>query len=129
GGQGLERLTHSAMLASSAIGLMTISRESARQRFLGGRALERVWLTATRSDLALQPHTSAIFLFARALGAGGAEFDAETVGELFSLQARLRGVFEASGTEAFLFRLFPACEPLARSLRLPVTSERLGSEV
>jgi molybdopterin/thiamine biosynthesis adenylyltransferase len=127
-GHGLEKLTHSAMLASSAIGLITAPKESVRDRFLGGRALERVWLTATRRGLALQPHTSSIFLFARALGGGAAEFDGETIGELFALQARLRGVFEAQGTEVFLFRLFPTCEPLARSLRLPVVPDRLGSE-
>jgi hypothetical protein len=127
-GQGLEKLTQSALLSSSAIGLLTAPRDSIRDRFLGGRALERVWLTATRLGLSLQPHTASIFLFARALGTGGAEFDAETIGELIALQARLRGVFEASGTEVFLFRLFPQCEPLARSLRLPVSPERLGSE-
>ncbi len=128
GGQGLERLTLTALLASSAIGLVTVPRESIRERFLGGRALERVWLTATRRGLSLQPHTSSIFLFARALGGGGADFDADTIGELLALQARVRGVFEAGGTETFLFRLFPRCEPLARSLRLPVSSEKLGSE-
>lgn len=128
GGQGLERLTLSALLASSAVGLLTAPKESVRDRFFGGRALERVWLAATECGLSLQPHTSSIFLFARALGGGAAEFDAETIGELLALQARLRGVFEARGTEIFLFRLFPECEPLARALRLPITSERLGTE-
>jgi molybdopterin/thiamine biosynthesis adenylyltransferase len=128
GGEGLERLTLRALLASSAIGLVTVPKDSVRERFLGGRALERVWLTATRQGLSLQPHTSSIFLFSRALGGGGADFDAETIGELLALQARLRGVFEARGTETFLFRLFPGCEPLARSLRLPVTSQKIGPE-
>jgi hypothetical protein len=126
-GHGLEKLTRSALLSSSAIGLITAPRESIRDRFLGGRALERVWLTATRLGLSLQPHTASIFLFARALGGGGADFDAETVGELIALQARLRGAFDARGTEVFLFRLFPQCEPLARSLRLPASSRRLES--
>jgi molybdopterin/thiamine biosynthesis adenylyltransferase len=127
-GHGLEKLTSSALLSSSAIGLLTVPRESIRERFLAGRALERVWLAAARLGLSLQPHTSSIFLFARALGGGGAGFDAETVGELIALQARLRGVFEARGTEVFLFRLFPHCEPLVRSLRVPVTCEQIGSE-
>jgi molybdopterin/thiamine biosynthesis adenylyltransferase len=127
-GHGLEKLTSSALLSASAIGLLTVPRESIHERFLAGRALERVWLAAARLGLSLQPHTSSIFLFARALGGGGAAFDAETLGELIALQARLRGVFEARGTEAFLFRLFPHCEPLVRSLRVPVTCEQLGSE-
>jgi molybdopterin/thiamine biosynthesis adenylyltransferase/nitroreductase len=127
-GQGLEKLTHSALVASSAVGLLTVARDSIRERFLAGRALERVWLAATRLGLSLQPHTAPIFLFARALGAGSSEFDAETIGELLALQARLRGVFEARGAEVFLFRLFASSKPLARSLRLPVSAERLGSE-
>jgi molybdopterin/thiamine biosynthesis adenylyltransferase len=125
-GHGLEKLTASALSSSSAIGLLTVPRESIRERFLAGRALERVWLAAARLGLSLQPHTSSIFLFARALGGGGAGIDAATIGELMALQARLRGVFEARGTEVFLFRLFPRCEPLVRSLRIPVTCERLG---
>ena len=119
-GRSLERLTRNAVLASSAVGLITAPRESIENRFAVGRALERVWLTATRRGLALQPHTASLFLFARALGGGGADFDAETMGELLGLQARLRGVFQPSGTELFLFRLFPGSEPLARSLRRPV---------
>lgn len=119
-GRGLERLTRNAVLASSAVGLLTAPGDSVTDRFLAGRALERVWLTATRLGVALQPHTASLFLFARALGGGGADFDAETMGELLGLQARLRGVFQPSGSELFLFRLFPGSEPLARSLRRPV---------
>jgi len=78
--------------------------------------------------LSLQPPTASIFLFARALGGGQADFDAETMGELLGLQARLRGVFRAQGTELFLFRLFPECEPLARSLRRPITCDPERSE-
>ncbi|HSU39466.1 MAG TPA: Rv1355c family protein [Polyangiaceae bacterium] len=119
-GRGLERLTRNAVLASSAVGLITAPGGSIEERFLAGRALERVWLTATRLGVSLQPHTASLFLFARALGGGGADFDADTIGELLGLQARLRGVFQPSGCELFLFRLFPASEPLARSLRRPV---------
>jgi nitroreductase len=119
-GRSLEKLTRNAVLSSSAIGLITAPRDSIADRFTVGRALERVWLTATRLGLALQPHTASLFLFARALGNGGADFDAETTAELLGLQARLRGVFQPSGTELFLFRLFPGSEPLARSLRRPV---------
>jgi hypothetical protein len=127
-GHALERLTRKALLAASAVGLITSANDSIRDRFVAGRALQRVWLTATRLGLSLQPHTASIFLFARALGGGQADFDAETMGELLGLQARLRGTFRAQGTELFLFRLFPGCEPLARSLRRSITCEKQRSE-
>jgi hypothetical protein len=126
-GHGLERLTRKALLASSAVGLITSAGDSIRDRFAAGRALERVWLTATRIGLSLQPHTASIFLFARALGGGESDFDGETMGELLGLQARLRGAFRASGSELFLFRLFPACEALARALRRPISCEQYGT--
>jgi molybdopterin/thiamine biosynthesis adenylyltransferase len=119
-GRSLERLTRNAVLASSAVGLLTAPGDCIDTRFAAGRALERVWLEATRKGLALQPHTASILLFARALGGGAADFDAETLGELLGLQARLRGVFQTSDSELFLFRLFPNSEPLARSLRRPI---------
>jgi molybdopterin/thiamine biosynthesis adenylyltransferase len=119
-GRSLERLTRNAVLASSAVGLITAPADSIESRFAAGRALERVWLNATRLGLSLQPHTASILLFARAFGGGASDFDAETMGELFGLQARLRGVFQPTGNELFLFRLFPGCEPLGRSLRRPV---------
>jgi hypothetical protein len=120
-GHSLERLTRSALLAASAVGLITADRDSIETRFAAGRALERAWLTATRLGLSVQPHTASIFLFARALGGGEADFEADTMGELLGLQARLRGAFKTGGHELFLFRLFPGCDPLGRSLRRPVT--------
>jgi hypothetical protein len=127
-GHGLERTTRQALLGASAVGLLTASNDSIRDRFVAGRALERVWLTATRRGVALQPHTSSIFLIARALGGGQGDFEAETLGELLGLQARLRGAFRMQGTELFMFRLFPGCEPLGRSLRRPASPEPTGSE-
>lgn len=117
GGRGLERLTKSAMLASSAVGLLTASRRTPQGLVDAGRAVERIWLSATQLGLSLQPHTASVFLFARAFGGGARDFDGETLGELHGLHARLRAVFGAAAGEIFLFRLFPGCEPLARSLR------------
>lgn len=117
GGRGLEKLTKSSLLASSAVGLLTTSQHTTQGRVDAGRAIERVWLFATQLGLSLQPHTASVFLFARAFGGGARDFDGETLGELHGLHARLRAVFGASAGEVFLFRLFPGCEPLARSLR------------
>lgn len=124
GGRGLEKLTRSSLLASSAVGLLLVTRQTLPARVDAGRALERVWLLATQRGLSLQPHTAAVFLFARAFGGGARDFDSETLGELHGLHARLRAVFGAPGGEVFLFRLFPSCEPLERSLRRPAATNQ-----
>jgi molybdopterin/thiamine biosynthesis adenylyltransferase len=128
GGRGLEKLTRSALLSASAVGLISVAADSPRDRFVAGRALERVWLSATRLGLSLQPHTAALFLIARALGGGEADFEADTMGELLGLDARLRGVFKTQGTAVFMFRLFPGGAPLTRSLRRPIATTRHGEE-
>ncbi|HEU5074227.1 MAG TPA: hypothetical protein VFU02_08640, partial [Polyangiaceae bacterium] len=78
----------------------------------------------TQRGLSLQPHTAAVFLIARAFGGGARDFDGETLGELHGLHARLRAVFGVSEGELFLFRLFPSCEPLERSLRRPAATNQ-----
>jgi hypothetical protein len=79
-------------------------------------------LTATKRGLGVQPHTSALYLFARAFGGGAADFDAEALQELADLKARFDAVLEIQQAAVFLFRVFPGCEPPARSLRRPVAS-------
>jgi molybdopterin/thiamine biosynthesis adenylyltransferase len=116
-GRSLERLTRSAVLAASSVGLLSAANDSIQDRFVAGRALQRGWLTATRLGLALQPHTACLFLFARARGPGAAAFDAEALQELLGLEARLQRAFETQAAALFLFRVFPGCPPLARSLR------------
>ncbi|HEU5075997.1 MAG TPA: Rv1355c family protein, partial [Polyangiaceae bacterium] len=54
GGRGLEKLTRSSLLASSAVGLLTMNRQTLPARVDAGRALERVWLLATQRGLSLQ---------------------------------------------------------------------------
>lgn len=44
-----------SILHSGAVGLLTTSQNSAEGFFTAGRALQRIWLAATVSDLAVQP--------------------------------------------------------------------------
>jgi hypothetical protein len=74
-----------------------------------------------RRSSIIQPHTSALYLFARAFGGGEAAFDAQDLEELTALKARADAVLGAHDTPVFLFRVFPACEAPARSLRRAVT--------
>ncbi len=76
GGLALEDLAKKCVDASSAIGLLTVSGTARADYFRGGRALQRMWLEATRRELALQPWTGLPYLFARMERGGGVRFSA-----------------------------------------------------
>jgi molybdopterin/thiamine biosynthesis adenylyltransferase/nitroreductase len=123
-GGALEKLARRAIVAASAVGLVTTAGGTVRDQLAAGRAIQRAWLTATALGLGVQPHTSALYLFARAFGGGQAAFDAEALEELAELKARAEAVFGLHPAPVFLFRVFPACEPGARALRRPVAVPR-----
>ena len=123
-GRALEKLSRKAILAASAVALVTAPGARPRDHFTAGRAIQRAWLTATKLALAIQPHTSALYLFARAFGGGQSAFDAEALEELTALKARADAALGAHDNAVFLFRVFPACEAPARSLRRPAPTER-----
>jgi molybdopterin/thiamine biosynthesis adenylyltransferase len=120
-GRALEKLSRRAILAAPAVGLVTAPGLGAYDCLVAGRAIQRGWLTASQLGLAIQPHTAALYLFARAFGGGAAAFDADTLRELAELKARFDAAVGAHPNAVFLFRVFPGCEPPARSLRRPVS--------
>jgi molybdopterin/thiamine biosynthesis adenylyltransferase/nitroreductase len=119
-GRALEKLGRRAIVAASAVGLVSAPDSSVAARLTAGRAIQRVWLTATRLGIGVQPHTSPLYLFARAFGGGAADFAPEELDELSELKTRFDAVVASRPLPVFMFRLFPGCEPSARSLRLPV---------
>ncbi len=63
GGQALELGTRATVASSSAIGLISITENSPENYILAGRAMQRMWLTASKNDLAIQPMQAAISQF------------------------------------------------------------------
>jgi len=119
GGAGLEKPSRKAMASASGLALLTVRGQTAADRVRGGRALQRVWLTAAELGLAVQPMTAITHLFDR-LAAG--EVDALTAGgreSLAALRAGYEDLFDARADDAeiMLFRLAVAGPPTARSLR------------
>jgi hypothetical protein len=122
GGAGLERPTRKAIGGSSAVGLLTVDGVGPASFVRAGRALHRVWLTATANGVALQPMTTLTYLFHRLVHAGAVGLsDAETreLRDLRRLYAELFPVQPDRG-EPMLFRVGYAPPPTARSLRRPV---------
>lgn len=121
GGRNLEKFAQRTAAGSSAFGLLTIPGSTRGHFFEGGRALQRVWLTATALGLALQPLAALPYLFMRAL-AGGMGLSVTECRALTDLQREFRALMPLpeGHADALLFRLGVADPPSARALRLSV---------
>jgi hypothetical protein len=121
-GGGLDRLMNQWVAGASALCLVTRPKWSPRAFVEGGRAMQRVWLQATADEIAVQPLSSAPYLFMR-LERGGAEgLSKEDVVLLRPLREQYLQLFGLNGSEAeiLLFRVFTESPPTARALRRPV---------
>ncbi|MFI0166446.1 Rv1355c family protein [Streptomyces sp. NPDC017095] len=124
GGKAFEESAAKALAASSAVGCLTIPGKGPHAFVDGGRALQRLWLTATSLGLGFQPHTSLLYLFARLAGGGETGLDAAETDVLRTLRTRFTALVPGRPDEAelMLFRLSYASPPTVRSLRRPVDS-------
>lgn len=122
GGRALEDLSRTAVESASAVGLLTVPGTSRESYLRGGRAMQRMWLTATAGGIAVHPITTLPYLFARLQRGAGQGLDAHECAELRQLRARYRTLFDTSAdhAEVLLFRLARAGAPSARSLRRPL---------
>jgi tRNA A37 threonylcarbamoyladenosine dehydratase len=122
-GIAFEKLSQNIISSSSAIGLITMPADSKHDFINGGRLAERIWLAATKNNLAFQPICVPLS-FLKLLGNKNKDrtLTERTFSELKALKAQLSLIFsELNSREAvFLFRLFEADKPLTRSLRKPL---------
>jgi hypothetical protein len=120
GGSRLEDGARDSLAAASAAGLLTLPADSPETWLAGGRALQRLWLEATRLGIAVQPLTVALYMFEMLRGEKASVFSEVERTELEALERRLYQVFAPpAGVAALLFRLSRVDEPAERSLRLP----------
>lgn len=119
GGRNLEKMSRKAMAAASVVGLLTMPTVRPADYFVGGRAVERLWLSATELGLAFHPMTTLPYLFARLLRGGGAGLDEATQAELRTLRRDYEKLFNVAETrgEIMLFRVSQAAATEARSRR------------
>ena len=122
GGRAFQELAERAVVRSSAVGLVTVGGASPGCALRGGRAVERLWLEATRLGLALQPVTALVYLFELLDGSAATIFSSRERDELRGLRARFDALFAAAngGTRLMLFRVGAAAAPSARSPRRPL---------
>ncbi|MEM7153101.1 MAG: Rv1355c family protein [Myxococcota bacterium] len=120
GGTGLLRPSIKAVEAASAVGLVTVPGTTPADYFAAGRAMQRVWLTATKLGIAFQPMSALAYLFARVLRGGGEGLRPSEVEELQRLHQDFGEVFECVDGHAYgmIFRLAVVdAPPTVRSLR------------
>lgn len=119
GGKVLEKLSKKAVLAASAMALVTIPDASPAAFFQSGRAIERVWLECTARDIALHPMAMLPYLFARLERGQGEGYSDREVRTLQALRERWRALFDVppGHAEPLLFRLAKVPPPTARALR------------
>ncbi len=119
GGHGLENTSRKALASASAFGLITMECKTSSAYFWGGRAMERLWLTAAKRQIALHPMTGLSYLLSASPARDGPGLDMDTEETLRELRPRYEKLFSVAGSCAhvFLFRLSYAEETAQRSLR------------
>jgi molybdopterin/thiamine biosynthesis adenylyltransferase len=123
GGRNLEKISRKQIAGASAVGLITLPDSTPADYFNGGRALQRMWLTATKNNVAIHPLATLPYFFARILRGEGAGFNSSTIEELHGLRTIYESLFDVSGrtAEVLLFRAGLADPTGSRpSLRRPV---------
>jgi molybdopterin/thiamine biosynthesis adenylyltransferase/nitroreductase len=119
-------LSYRGILQASVVGLVKCHDATPEQFFEGGRALQRIWLAATRAGLDFQPMTAiTLFRLRWQLGRQHA-FASKQRRALETLWPNYERLFSAAGTQhqghVMLFRLGYGKRAACRTLRRPTTS-------
>lgn len=119
GGRALESQTHRLFAETSAVVLILASSDDRAGFFDAGRATQRLWLEATRQNLAVQPMTTLPYVF-RLLRDGGATALSPRAAQGYrdlvdAWKSRLS--LSAEDAPAMLLRVGHAPPPTALSLR------------
>jgi hypothetical protein len=123
GGQAFEKPSLRRIASVSAFGLLTMTESNSF--FEGGRAMERMWLTATSHQVGLQPITSPLRMFSRLNSEAERCMLPHLKNELNLLHSQYVKLFSPASpaTDVCLFRL---CE--FEKVTLPLKTLRLNIE-
>ncbi len=120
-GRALENMTADLMKTASAIGLVVIPAFDRTALIEAGKAVERIWLSATRNKVSMQPVLASVLHFARLMhGKDGTGMPGWIQNRFRELKGEFDSIFDNGSTEesVFLFRLFYGNDPQVKSLRL-----------
>lgn len=122
GGGAFKKLTKKSIQSAGAVGIITMRNGNKEDFLYGGMALERIWLTANANDIAFQPTSASVFVYARLIQGKGVGLSKETAAKLEALRPRFERtfLFPDNCREIFIFRLSKNTEPEIKSLRKPL---------
>ena len=124
-GSGLSRIGRRAVTSSSAAVLFSVSELTREQGCRAGRALQRVWLEATRLGLGVQPIGTALFMYRMLDTPVGGVFHPDEAETLRQAIEQIRALFGIGSTDeaVFLCRVQrPTAKTELRSLRRELRS-------
>ena len=124
-GGALIRPAEEAFVASAALAAIVVPPQVIDPLFVGGRALQRVWLAATLRDVGVHPWGSALFCFAAMRSPE--RLPAWMLAEISTMQTAFAQTWPLpAGTPVMLLRLHRGPAPTARAprrrVRLAATS-------
>jgi len=119
GGSGFKRLAMQQFMASSAVGLLTMPSASAKDLINAGRAVEKIWLSATGMDLKIHPVNVPLIFFYKNNIEKSLSISEENKATLSRLENNVNALFENGPDEyaVFMFRLFKASSSPERTIR------------
>lgn len=109
--------------SSSAVGLLSVPGDDPAGWVTAGRAMQRVWLEATRMGLAMQPIGTVLYMLHMLDAPAGSVFLPGERAALVAQRARLATLFPRSRDRVatMMFRVARAPEPAVRSHRRPLS--------
>ncbi|MBI5894629.1 MAG: ThiF family adenylyltransferase [Desulfobacterales bacterium] len=122
-GKMISKISYQGMCSASAIGLLKVSGRTPSDFIQGGRALERVWLTAARLGLDFQPMTAITLFRLRWLLDGKSAFSPIHQSLLQTLWPRYERLFQVADdreSHVMLFRIGHGRPVACRTLRKPL---------
>ena len=121
GGKALENMTRRLVSTSSAVGLISMPTFTPQNCISAGQAAERVWLTANKHLISLQPVLAPLLHFARINHGRKEDMPKNIYEEFIALNMQFQNIFgqELLNREPlFFFRLCYSENPKVKSLRL-----------
>lgn len=111
--------------ASGTLAVVAVNGKTSKDFVNAGRAMERVWLTATKLGLAVHPNTGILYFTEQITSGNAGAFSTGHIAQIKEAYQTIAKNFGVEGkTLPMLFRIGFADAPTARALRLePVAEE------
>lgn len=121
-GNGLGKIQRKSIDSSSAVALLTVPSFSCEDFFIGGRALERVWLAANKDNICVHPASLSVLIYNTFLHCPENSFPEKMRVEVKNSRERFEKLFNIKEKvgEVVLLRFFIDGPPKSRAVRYPV---------